>query len=144
MNKLTALENWNWFFYFHFSNTKILDICIMVCWEVFSDTWSPTWWYWIFQLLLDPDSLKCGTWKQLIIHRHKGGPHGNYCDNNIPYLRHLHIHKSFLHTVPPTCQNGSRIKVQLFNSSSPGTNGCHFGRQQFEVHFLKWKLQYSN
>ena len=30
--------------------------------------------------------------------------------------------------------------VKLFFSSSPhGQNGCHFGRQQFQMHFLEWK-----
>ena len=26
-----------------------------------------------------------------------------------------------------------------FNSSPHGQNGCHFGRQQFQMHFLEWK-----
>ena len=40
--------------------------------------------------------------------------------------------------------NTTQTVTKWINSSPPGQDGCHFGRQQFQMHFHEWTVLYFN
>ena len=54
------------------------------------------------------------------------------------YLNVLTLHFEVLGMVVTVMAKFKSCGISI-NSSPPGRNGRHFGRQQFQVHFHEWK-----